>query len=406
MPTQTGANFIVAIKTEGASFNTAPGATGATQLRLLDSPGLELAMAEIKSGERRSDLLDTMARMGSRQVTGSYNAEMIVGAHDVLFEAVMRATWVAAVAITVDGGAALTSFEVLSTSTFQFAGTTTPIVAGLRVGDVFRFTNMSNAANNSINVRVKSIAASVVTVHGTPLTVQAADSAATITILKKLSHPTTPVRRSFYVDQYFGDIDQSQVFGGVRFLGMKISGGPDAMAMVEFSAMGASMTPLATGGSSPYFTTPALPTGSPLVFADATISLGGVDIATLAAFELNYGITADTLKLIGATVTPDIYDNKATLSGSISGARSDLTRLTAYSAETEYELHVHLVEPEAEPKDCIDIYVPRIKLTGVTAQLGGDGAMIEQMNWTSGVKEGASALGFNTTMMTILTSAA
>jgi len=405
MPEQIASNFYVNQKVE-ATYNTAPGATGATRLRIIDSPGFDLEMALLKSSERRGDMLDTMARMGSRRAPGTFNAEMIVGAHDLTYEALWRATFVPAVAITVDGGAALTSFTVNSTSTFTLAGTTTPIVAGFRVGDVGRFTNMSTAANNNINIRIKSIVGGLVTVHGTPLTVQSADTAATFTIAKKLSNPTTPVERTFYIDQYYRGSDVSAVIGGAKWVGWDLSGEPDGLNKSVFTALAASVTELASA-SSPYFTSETVPTGDPLVFADASISLGGTDIVNVTAFNLKYQIVANTQGVNGSSTSPSIYANKASLEGSLSMTMNDLAKLTAYRAETEFELHVMFVEPESEPKDFIAIFVPRIKLTrGGLPQLGGDGAAIIQLPFTCGVKEGAAATGYDTTLFNLLTSAA
>jgi len=277
----------------------------------------------------------------------------------------MRSTWVAATVITVDGTAANASFTVNTSSQFTYIGTTTLLTKGLRAGDVVRFANMSTSANNAINVRIKSIDAAglVVTTFGTPLTIQGADSAATLTIMKKVKNGATATKRTFYIDEYNQDIDLSEVYGGCKFISMKVTGSPDGMASVEFGVLGASGTPLASGAS-PYYTSPTQFTSIPLVFADATISYNETDITDDTAFELNYMIGAATQPVIGSSVTPDVFDNNASLSGSISVVRQDLAGLTALSAETEMALHILLVEPEVEPKDCISFYVPKAQALG------------------------------------------
>ena len=405
MASQTGKNVVIAAKVE-ATFNTAPSAGSATQLRFNPSQGMSLTKALINSGEVRSDLLTSIARHGSRQASGSYTAELSNGSFDMLFEAVMRSTWVAATVITVDNTAPNTSFTVDTSSQFTYIGTTTLLTKGLRAGDVCRFANMSTAANNAVNVRIKSISASglVVTTYGTPLTTQGADSAATLTIMKKVKNGATATKRTFYIDEYNQDIDLSEVYGGCRFISMKVSGSPDGMAMVEFGVLGASGAPLASGAS-PYFTSPTQFTSIPLVFADATVSYNGADIAIATAFELNYVIAAATQPIIGSSITPDVFDNAASLSGSISIVRQDLAALTALSAETELAINIMLVEPEAEPKDCINFYIPRVKLTAVSGSLGGDGALVDQLPWTAGVPLAATT-DTDASLLTISTSAA
>jgi hypothetical protein len=405
MPSQTGKNIVVAYKLQSV-LGTAPGASGAKQLRLTPSPGLSLKKAAIQSNEIRSDGQTTMGRHGSREAPGSYNIELSVGSFDEILEALMRSTWVAAVPITFDSGAALTSLTVNSSSQITFAGTTTPIAAGLRVGDVFRLTNMSTGANNNVNCRVKSIAASVVNLHGTPLTTQAADSACTLTIAKKLKNGATPTKRAFYIDEYNQDIDASEVFDWCRFVGLRIRGTPDGMAEAELTVLGATAGPPLSGGAAPYFTSPTQFTAGPLVFADATLSYNGVDIAIATAFELNLGIGAKTEPVIGSPVSPDVFDNDMRLSGSLTFIRQDLANVQKFIDETEVELHLLLVELEAEPKDFISICVPRLKLTAADAPLGNDGAMIETLPFMNGKKEGAGAAGYDDSTLTISTSAA
>jgi hypothetical protein len=364
-------------------------------------------MAEIKSGERRADLLDTLARMGSRESPGSYNVEMIVGAHDVLLEALFRATWVPVVTIT-QATAGLTSIATPTTSTIV-ATAGSWITAGVRVGDLIRLTGFNTTANNNINLRVKAVSALTITVHGTPLTIDAAnDTTFSLTIGKKLSNPATPVRRTFYVEQRYADIDYSAIFGGVRAVGMHITGAPDGMALMDLTMLGGVPAQILSGASSPYYAAPTVPAGRALTFADCVLSFDGSDVVKATAFDLNYQIAASTLKVIGGaglTGSPDVYDSKATLSGSISVARSDLAYVTKYLAESPLELHVMLTEPESEPKDYIALHVPNFILNAAEAPLGGDGAMIEQRGWTAGVKEGAAATGYDQSLLNLWTSA-
>lgn len=403
MPLQSGKGLLVAAKVE-ATFNTAPGASGATVIRLTGG-GLRLMKEAIQSNEIRSDGQTAISRHGSRRVEGSYAGELSLGGFDMLLEAVMRATINTSISATATGAGAFIDLTVNATNQMTRTGAGSFITDGFRAGDVIRLTNYVQAADNNINLRIKTVTATVITVYGTPLVTGAADTACTITRLKKLTRPATPVKRTFYIDQYNQDLDLSEAFGGCRFISMKIVGSPNGMATVEFGVLGASVTPLASGAS-PYYTTPTMPTGQPLVFTDSLIALGvpgaGADIAIGTAFELNLVIAAKTEPVIGSSFTPDVFDNDARLSGSISLIRQDLTYLTGFSAETEYDLHILLTEPESEPKDYIALYVPRLKLMGLETAIGGDGAMIETLPWTAGMKEGVA--GYDDTMLTISTS--
>lgn len=399
---QTGKNVVVAFKAE-ATLNTAPGATGATKLRLTPSPGLGLRKELIRSNEVRNDGMTAVPRHGSRSVDGSYSGELSVGSYDQIFAAVIRATQVASVPVT----NALASLASISFGTNTVTATVTStgsgfLQAGIKVGDVFRVTT-TGSANDDVNAQVQAVTTHVLTVNDGAFAVDAAARTTfNLAIGKKISNGTTPVRTSYRIDEYNQDIDLSEVFGGCRWTGFDIRGTPNGMAEVTFSAMGMSTEALATG-SSPYFTTPTAFTSDSLVMADAVVHFAGSDIAVATSVELSYQVNAATLPVIGSTVTPDVFDNEARLTGSITVLRADLANLSNYINETELELFIMLQEPEAEPKDYIGIYVPRLKLGSVDAAIGGDGAMTETLTFEAGMK--ASASGQDQAMITFTTSA-
>jgi len=96
---QTGQRVTVNYKIE-PDFNVAPDPSGGEQLRMTPSGGQTLGRALIESEEIRKDLLTSMGRLGSSSVEGAYSGELSVQSFDTIMEAVMRSTFVAAVAIT------------------------------------------------------------------------------------------------------------------------------------------------------------------------------------------------------------------------------------------------------------------------------------------------------------------
>lgn len=394
---QTGKNVQVNYEVEG-TFNTDPGGTG-ERLRITRSPGLAMDRPLINSEEVRSDMLTTMARLGSRSVPGSFNGELSEGSYDTVLEAVMRGTWVAAVEITETEMTSITTTD----STIVAAGGSW-ITEGVRVGDVVVLTGHSTAANNDINLRVTAVTASTITVAGTPLTTDAsADSSFTLTILKKLTNPSTPTRRSFWFEQHYADIDKSALFGGVRFGRVRISGAADSMATIEMGVLGASYSKV-EDANAPHFASPTEYTTDPLTFVDASLRIGGEELTVLTGVELVLDLTPSTLPVIGSGVSPNVFDNELAVSGQFTGLREDLDNLDRLENETEIELHVLLEEVGADPKGCISLFVPRVLVGSADAPLGEDGGMIETVPFTAGKK--AAAAGYDATMMSICTTAA
>ena len=377
MPSQTAGNASVRIKRETVTGEAAT-AAGADEMRLLDSPGMELTRAQITSGERRGDMIRALGRLGGKQVNGSYNLEATVGGViDMLLESIQRGTWAAAVAIT-EATAGLTSITTTTNTIVASAGSW--LTAGVRVGDVVTLTNHSTAGNNDLRLRVTGVTATVLTLAGTPLTANAvADSAFTLTILKKLVNPTSPTRYSHTIEQYYEDIDLAELFLGCRLTGLTMSLRPGAPVTITATFVGMDRTVLVEG-TSPWFTAPSITTGLALVSDDSAIRLNGADIATLTGFDLNFEIASSADAVIGSFVPPDVFDNELAITGTVTGIRSDFARVTLFDEETEFEISVLLTEPGDDPKPALGLYMPRVKIASLSAPvLGGEGAQIETM---------------------------
>lgn len=399
MAQQTGQNMLVAYKEE-SSFDTAPGDTGGTRVRFNPGQGLTYDRAIIRPGEVLSSQMTRMARLGSGSVAGGYTGDAYGdGSWDDWLEALVRSTWVAAVAITETEMTSITT----TTNTIVAAGGSW-ITEGVRVGDVVRLTNHQTSENNDLNLRVTGVTATTITVAGSPLTTDAsADTSFTLTILKKLTNASSPTRRSFYLEEYFQDIDQSMVYGGCKIVRLVIRGEPNGMATFEWGIVGASGDDLATGDS-PYYTSPTLNSGTGLVFADAAVRFDGADLAGLTSFEMTIDIGGTAQAVLGNANAAGVFERAMTIEGSISVLREDLDNFAHLTDEDELELHVLLEEEETAPKDCIGIFVPRLKLTGADAPIGEEGAMIESLPFIAGEKP--SETGYDNTMISIASSAA
>jgi hypothetical protein len=399
MAFQTGNNVSVRYKVQSGLGSAASG-SGGKELPLIASGGLVPAKAAIESPEVRADGMTAIGRHGSRSVGGEYAAVMRVGAVDELIEAAVRGTWVAAASIT---ESTMTSITTTTTTIVAAAGSW--ITQGVRAGDVIRLADHSTAGNNGKNIPVVSVSASTITVPSGYLTADATpDTAFTLTRLKRVANDVPPVARYFTFEEYHGDIDQSELFTDCVVSSLNIAMAADDTVRATFGIVGRQFDAKTTGDS-PVLTTPTQYLAQNLVATDAVILKDGVAVTDLTGFELTLDMGAATLPTIGATLSPDVFPNNSTLSGSFSLVRSDLTYLTAFADESILSLFFLLKEPEAEPADCIAVYVPYLKLMSAPdAPLGGDGAMISTVNWVAGKQP--TATGKVEAMVTFSTSAA
>lgn len=398
---QTGKNVQVMFKAQTTPGTLAASGAGATQLRASPASGMNLKKTAIQPTEFRSDGMTPNSRHGSRSAPGEYMADLIVGAFDLLFEAASRGTW-------------LPSFTVLPadiTSITTQAGPPSTITAasgsfiakGVVKGDVIRLTGHSTAANNSKNLRVIGVTATVLTVSEPLITDAVADTTFTITVCKRLTQGNPPVRRAFTFEEYDQDIDASQVFDFARVAGMSFKFTPDATVQVTFKMLGVDMQVMTTS-SAPYFTSPTVPAGIGLVCVDGKVRVGGTtDSLDFTSLTIDIDMGGFTQPVIGSVVSPDVFLNNAKISGTLEALRSDMTRVNYFLNETLLDITVLCVEPESEPKDFISFYFGATKAMGNDKQLGNDNAKIESMPIDIGIDQAGS--GSSPSMFLISTSA-
>ena len=402
MTYQDGCNILVALKAETTTGVAVATVTGAQQLRLNDSPGLNLNRAVVQSEEKRSDGMKTIGRLGFKTVDGSFSCELSPGgATDVLLEAIMRGTWATATAITFGSMTSITTGtnEVIAVAG-DWVGT-----QGIRVGDVFRLSNHSTAANNNKNLMVTAATSLTLSVATNLLTADAsADATGTLTVLRKLINPATPTRRSFNIEQHDKLIGLSEVYLGCRCVGLNLSCQPGAMVQVQYTFQGLDRNAMVTG-TSPFFTSPTLTTSLGMIADDSSIRFNGALVTDFTGFDLNFQITANGVPVIGSLTSPDMFDCDLAVSGTITGLRKDFSNITLYDAETEFEVSVLLQESESEPKSCLGIFIPRSKFQSLTAPVGGsDGAKIETKELMIGPK--VAATGYDATVAVFSSSEA
>ena len=388
MSYQTASRVLAAARLE-ATAGTIATATGAAQVRLIDSPGLQLNRAQVQSAEKLTTGLKQMLRLGYKTVQGSFNSELSVGgANDLFMQGLIRNAWATSTSFSF---ASVTTVAI-STNNLSCGASSSFITAGVKVGDIFYVTGTTVSGDNSVNAQVLALTTQTITVASGTFTTLTASATGTLTILKKLVSPTSsPTQYPMSIEQNDTDIDLSEVFLGNLCVGGRFSMKPGQMATVQWSFLGTDRTAMTTG-TSPYFTSPTLTTSLPLVADDSAIYYNGTRVATFTGFDFNFQVTAKGEPVIGALVTPTIFDNDCMLDGTITGLRSDFSNLTLYDAETEFEIFMMLQEPSGTPKNALGFYFPRVKIKDLQANFGGgDGGKIEQLQIQMGPKTADSS---------------
>lgn len=391
MAYQSGSNIIVAYKAQSALGTAASGGSGYGLRWLAGSQGFRPVKAIIENEEIRQDGLSTRGRHGSREVTGSFRVNLAVGDIDVLLAAVMRTSWTAAATRTYDNGAALTSLAVSgSGATLTQVGSTT-LLGVVHKGDLIKLSNMSTAANNDKWVRVLDVTATVITLPAGSLTDQAADTACTMTVCRKLYSATSPTDTYFTFDVYNADIDRSVTYTDVKVTGIELSMQPDQNVVATITLHGLDWTTNATGAS-PVLTSPTFSTARPLVMADGKFTVNGVDYTDFTGFTMSYMMGSSVPRVL-APSGPDVFLGRARASGSATALRTDLDWLDAFDNETQMSFFTHLIEVgDTDPKDFLALWVGDAVFDGAgESNLGSDEGLIEDIPWRAGKDTAGSA---------------
>lgn len=395
--TQPSVNVQIAYAAE-STFGTAP-AAGTSQLLRRVSSTLALSKNAIASNEVRSDQQVFDVRHGTKTAGGSIDGELSTVSYDDLIQAVLRGTWQAGVT---SNQAALTTVSAdSSASTITFTGGD-PLSIGFKLGDVIRFTGMTQAANNAKNFRITAFGGTsnrTLTVTPAPTT-SASSSTFTVAVQgRKLVNGTA--QRSFTIEQRYPDISTSERFTGMRVGAMNVSMQPGAMASVRFDFQGLDGS-LFSAGSYPYFTSPTAEAATGVMAGvSGSLRLAGAEqaIVTAADFSVNCNLRADPV--IGSFTVPQIFYGRSVVTGSVSAFLKDAALINAFLVESETDLVVQLNGAGADPQDFLTFNFQRIKLNGASKTVGPDGGVIATFPFQALLRTGGAGTAYDQSTMVV-----
>ncbi|RUU37222.1 hypothetical protein EOD08_15850 [Mesorhizobium sp. M6A.T.Ca.TU.002.02.2.1] len=357
-------NGYAAFKVQSALGSQAYGAD-AKVLRQTGGTGIRMTKAAIESKEVRRDGLSTRGRHGLQKTAGGYTSELSLGGFDDILEAVMRGTWSSAnLQLTQADFTSITT----GANTIVFAAGS-PISLGVKVGDVWRLTNHSSAANNSINLRVTGVSSTTITVAETLVVNAVADTACELTRTGRvLVNPGAGnlVKRYFTVEEYEYDLDQSEVATDAVWGSYKLTMQPNGLLTLDTSLVGTGQFAALASGSSPLFTSPVTSTGVPLAVVEAKLRLGSTDMVDLTSFDVTVDIRPSSPDVISPNkYAPAVFNGSEMVTMNLSMLRKDLLAVADFVDETPLSLHVLAEENESTPTDFFSLFVGNFTLGSV-----------------------------------------
>ena len=387
---------------------TDPAASGGQILRRVSS-SLKLTKDSYQSNEVNTNRQIQDFRHGIKRVTGSISGEFSPRTYFDFLEAACRGTKSAPVSLS---QTQLTSVAADNpTSKFTFAGGD-PVALGMRVGDILRFTLMSDSDNNAKNFLITGFGGASnreVTVYPAPDT-QTADATFTVTTNGTTGQavfvPSSAfVSRKFGVEIHSADIDVSRFYTECRVAGFTLQLPATGLSTIEVPMMGRDMETL-SAGSAPFFTAPAAATTTGIFAAvNGLLRVGGVTVGVVTGLNVQMDLSPSSDAVVGQNFVPEIFLGRANVTGQVTALFEDLTMLNYFRNETEISILAYLTTTNALGAPACSIYLPRVKLSDADVANEGEQGQVITMPFQA-LRGDGSVLGDEATTIRFVDSEA
>ena len=361
----------VAIKKE-TTWGTPAGATGAQLLRRVTAD-FNLTKETYDSQELNPSFQTISMRHGVRSVEGSLDAELSPGTYPMIMEAILARDF------TVGGSTTGASLTIAASGSFytitRAAGSW--LTDGFYVGNIVRLSGAgfapANVGNNLLVVSLTALVATVVLLSGTPLVAEGPIAAAGMAVVGKQSYVplTGHTDQSYTVEQWFSDIQQSEVYTGLKPASIALSLPSTGLVTASLSFMGKNLTQT---GTSQYFTSPAA-TNTEGIFAavSGAVIVNGQPVGLITSMDLNISRNQEAANVVGSNSAADIFVGRVTASGSLSVYFQDAVFRDYFDDEAKISIVVALTTGEEKDAEAMTFTMGKVKINSgskTDAELG------------------------------------
>ena len=361
----------VAIKKE-TTWGTPAGATGAQLLRRVTAD-FNLTKETYDSQELNPSFQTISMRHGVRSVEGSLDAELSPGTYPMIMEAILARDF------TVGGSTTGASLTIAASGSFytitRAAGSW--LTDGFYVGNIVRLSGggfaPANVGNNLLVVGLTALVATVVLLSGTPLVAEGPIVFASMSVVGKQSYVplTGHTDQSYTVEQWFSDIQQSEVYTGLKPASIALSLPSTGLVTASLSFMGKNLTQT---GTSQYFTSPAA-TNTEGIFAavSGAVVVNGKPVGLITSMDLNISRNQEAANVVGSNFAADIFVGRVTASGSLSVYFQDAVFRDYFDDESKISIVVALTTGEEKDAEAMTFTMGKVKINSgskADAELG------------------------------------
>jgi hypothetical protein len=339
---------------------TTPG--GPTMLELRStSRNINATRRPLQSAERRSNRQIQDFRHGFKEVTGGIGFELAMADYDAMLEGAMGATLTAGVTTST-----ATLNSVNATSKFTRASGSF-VTNAFNVGDWITTTGCGQSTTYFL---VTAVSASELTV--TPAPVDDTGGGDEVIQVKGRTLDIGSTLKTFTFERRFNDITQYQPFRGVAINSMSVSIQPEQIVTCTLDLLGMSYGDM-TGSS--LGTPTAASYTSPFSAFDGGLYIDGAEVAVVTGMDFNLANGRVLQPVVGNTISPDVFEGTANVSGTLSFLLQDATLVSLFEDETEFKIALKLDEL-GDATDFHALTFPRVKLNGANMDPPQEGPII------------------------------
>ena len=354
--------------------------TGAQYLRRTSSD-FNVIKSTLESNEINPTFQLVGVRTGVGSAEGSLSGELSAGTYADFFASVVAKDFSAVAPIT---GLSLTIAAAGAYFTVTRAAGSW-ITDGVKVGNVVHITVGTGAdpANLNNNLLVLSMTATVLTVQVlSRISMVAPNSITAGTVVVKGKTTMVPTTGhtddSYSFEQWYADIAQSELFGGMKVTSAAVSVSPDGLSTVDFSMAGKDLTKT---GTSEFFTSPsAASTSGLLAGATGALIVNGQPGACITDASINIDRNTENTQCIGSSSVSSIAVGQIRATGSFSAYFSDATFRDIYRNEQNVSVVLALTESNDKAANVIVFVLPKVRFLSAT-NADAEGNIVQSIDY-------------------------
>lgn len=363
------------------TYGTIPSGTAQTLRRVQST--IDLKKDTYQSSEIRPDMQVGDYRHGVRRVKGSLQGELSPKTYSDILSAVVKRDFTAGSAMTASANCSLAVAwsSATATATITRSGTVPGswLTDGFKVGDVIRLTGMTTSSNNNKNLLVTGITSATVltaiVLNGSTMAADSATASAIAAVVGKKTYiPSTGhTDISYTIEHWFSDIEQSEVYTGIKVEKTAIDLPPTGMAKISFDVVGKNLA----SGQVRQFVSPSPITETGVVAAvNGVLLVNGVAQTVVTGLQVNIapGVTSDPV--VGSNTMPNQFPGAVNVTGQFTAYFTDSVLRDLFVNETETSLLVALTTDNTPTADVVTLVMPRIKL-GDQQKSDGTGGIVQ-----------------------------